>query len=372
MKLTWQRIAGALNSRIVYIGGSRFGGLCRPAGATFLLTERCNAKCLHCDIWKNRGIEKSPGLEGWSKVLRDLHSWVGPIPIVFTGGEALLRPYTLDLVAEATSLGFPLEVLTNGYWRDQTKIEKLGEANPRRITMSMDGIGAAHSKIRGREDFFEKSNRSLETLLRVREQHKLNYTIRLKTVVMQHNLDDVGTIARYATRPGMEVFYQPIEQNYNTPEDPLWFQSSDNWPRDPERAAVAVEDLMRLKKAGLHIANSDTELAVMAQYFREPVKLRVVTQGHLANRRRPLCAALTMLQLQSNGDVTICSHRPPIGNVMEQPIRQIWAHRPHYWESGCCLTASPGAFVSQKPGVNPPVPQTHHAPDELLPDDEEA
>jgi MoaA/NifB/PqqE/SkfB family radical SAM enzyme len=372
MKLTWQRVSEAVNSRLGYIARGRLGSLCRPSGALFLLTERCNARCVHCDIWKNKGGEASPGLEGWSKVLRDLRSWMGPKPLAFTGGEALLRPYTLELVHQAISLGFPLEVLTHGYWRDQTKIQKLAEANPWRITMSLDGIGETHSKIRGREAFFERSNQTVETLLRVREENKLNFILRLKTVVMEHNLHDVGAIAEYATRPGVEVFYQPIEQNYNTPEDPAWFESSQNWPRDPERAVAAVEELMRLKKAGLHIANSERQLAVMAPYFREPAALRVATQSHVAQRRRPLCAALTLLQFQSNGDVTVCCNRAPVGNVKEQSIRQIWAQRPHYWESGCCLTAPPGAVVSQKPGMSLPIFQTHQASEELLSDDAEA
>ena len=53
---------------------------------------------------------------------------------------------------------------------------------------------------------------------------------------MEHNLHDVSEMARYARAHDLEVFYQPIEQNYNTPEDPTWFQHSDNWPRDRERA----------------------------------------------------------------------------------------------------------------------------------------
>jgi len=369
-KLTLQRISEAVNSRLGYVAGGRLGALCRPSSATFLLTERCNARCVHCDIWKNKGKEATPGLEGWSQVLRDLREWIGPKHVIFTGGEALLTPYTLELVGLATSLGFQVEILTHGYWRDSTKIEKLAMTNPWRITMSLDGVGETHSKIRGRKDFFELSNQSVEALLRVRAQNKLNFTMRLKTVIMEHNLHNVGEIAQYATRPGVEVFYQPIEQNYNTPENPEWFESSDNWPRDTQKAIDAVRKLMQLKASGMHIANTDRELEVMVPYFQEPLGMRVVTQAHLAHRRQQLCAGLTMLQLQSNGDVTICSNRAPVGNVKEKPIRQIWAERPRFWESGCCLTAPPDKAVSQKPGMSLPILKTPQASEELVPDDE--
>jgi MoaA/NifB/PqqE/SkfB family radical SAM enzyme len=100
--------------------------------------------------------------------------------------------------------------------------------------------------------------------------------------------------------------------------------------------------------------------------------MRVVTQAHLAARRAQRCAGLTMLQLQSNGDVTICSNRAPVGNVKDRPIREIWAARPRFWETGCCLTAPPEAVVSQKPGMNLPILKSPQAQEELLVDEAEA
>ena len=50
-----------------------------------------------------------------------------------------------------------------------------------------------------------------------------------------------------------------------------------------------------------------------------------------------LCAALTTLQFQANGDVTVCAFEPPVGNIKAAPIRQIWAQRPCYWQEGCCI-----------------------------------
>ena len=330
--------------------GVWLGGFCRPTSAMFLLTERCNARCVHCDIWKNKGREESPGLTGWSKVLQDLHEWVGPISVVFTGGEALLTPFAVELASYACSLGFPLEVLTHGYWPDQKKIEALARANPWRITISMDGVGETHSVIRGRTDFFEKTDQTIQTLLRIRSAGALRYTIRLKTVVMDQNLDNVSSVAQYANRPGMEVFYQPIEQNYNTPEDPAWFERSPNWPRDIEKAVRIVGELRQLRSQGLNIANSESQLDAMARYFADPASLRVVTQAHAAHRRRPPCAALSTLQFQSNGDVTVCSNRPPVGNVKSSSIRAIWSQRPRYWGSECCLESGPGQLVNSKSG----------------------
>lgn len=328
----YRRVYLAANYRMRYFRSSA----CRPTSIAILLTQRCNARCLHCDIWKAQGAEETPSLAQLRGTLAVLRHWLGPVEVSFTGGEALLQPYTLELVEYGASLGLFVELLTNGYWGDCAKIERLALAGAGRVTVSLDGFGATHNKVRGRDDFFGKTNAFLETLCRIRREHGLRFNIRLKTVIMRHNLEDVCEIAHFAGRSGLEVFYQPIEQNYDTAEDPQWFEYSDNWPGDTARTIAVVRELLRLKGLGLPIANSREQLAVMIPYFENPGAFRAVVQGHSAHERRHYCAALTMLQIQANGDVLVCAGAPPVGNIKSAPIRKIWEDRPHLWEHGCC------------------------------------
>lgn len=327
----------SFNYRLRTFAGGRWAEHCRPAWPILLLTERCNAKCVHCDIWKNRGQEDSPTADQWKGLLLDLRRWLGPVRVSFSGGEALLKPYAIDLAEHASSLGLWLEVLTHGYWFDQTKIEALANARPRMVTISVDGIGDLHNKIRGRDKFWDRTSASIDTLKRLRAQLGTGMRIRLKTVIMDHNLEGLCEIARWGTRDGMDVFYQPIEQNYNTPEDPRWWEHSANWPREPERAVRSVQQLIEMKRKGFSIANSYAQLEAMIPYFRNPEASRLSTIAHSAHERRIHCAALTGMQIQSNGDVTACTTQPPIGNIKASPIREIWRRRPQWWASGCCL-----------------------------------
>jgi len=304
----------------------------------FLLTEHCNARCVHCDIWKNKGHEDTPSVEQLKACLQDLRRWLGPVQVTFTGGEALLKPYTLELVQYASSLGLFVEVLTNGYWADQS-IELLALAHPWRVTVSLDGLGQAHDKIRGRSDFFAKTSASIQTLCKVREQQKRMFSILLKTVIMEHNLDDICSVARFAADNRVEVLYQPIEQNYNTPNDPAWFQNSDNWPRNIQKVTEVLRELTDLKRQGLPITNSFESLNQMVHYFTDPEKLRVAVQAHVTPGRTSFCSAITNLQIQANGDVTLCARRPPVGNIREASIRAIWEQRPPFWQTDCCRTS---------------------------------
>jgi len=338
LALAYKRLYEGFNYRLRTFAASGWADHCRPTSITLSMTNRCNARCIHCDIWQNRGPEETPTVEQWRVVLTDLRRWLGPVQVTFSGGEALMRPFTIDLVRHAVAAGLLVEVLSNGYWNNQERIELLAATNPWRITVSLDGIGATHSLIRGRGDFFEKTEKSLLTLERLRRERRLAFKIRLKTVVMRQNLDEVCEVAHYAAaKPGFEVFYQPIEQNYARAEDPRWFEHSDNWPEDPACAVAVVRQLVNLKRKGLPIANSFAQLEAMRSYFLHPDLLSLAAQNHSAHEQRTLCSALTTLELRAGGEVLTCARMAPIANIRERPIRQIWEERPRWWRGGCCL-----------------------------------
>ena len=335
--LNYRRLYEGVNYRLRTFAGGRMATLCRPTSIALLMTERCNARCIHCDIWKNRGREDRPTSAQWQTVLTDLRQWLGRVHVVLTGGEALLNSDTIDLITHGSAIGLFIELLTHGFWADQAKMDAVALANPGRVTISFDGFGETHSLIRGREDFGGRTETSILMLQKSCRERRLGTRIRLKTVIMQQNLDDVCAIARFAKRNGVEVFYQPVEQNYNTAEDSDWFAHSETWPKDPSRAIAVVNELCDLKRRGFPIANSLNQLEVMIPYFSNPQQSRVAVQSHVAHEHRMLCSALTTLQIQANGDVRTCLAKAAVGNVREQGIREIWNSRPRWWMGECCL-----------------------------------
>ena len=337
LSVTRRRLHEGISYRLRSFAGGRLSSYCRPTSIVLLLTNRCNARCIHCDIWKNRGPEERPSLLQWTAVLADLRKWLGPVQVTLSGGEALLNQDTIQLLSFGSSLGLSMELLTHGFWEDQTKIERLSLARPARVTISFDGIADTHDRVRGRAGFVEKTERTIQTLKRMRRHHSLKMSIRLKTVIMRQNLDDVCEVARFAQREGLEVFYQAIEQNYNTAEDAGWFAHSETWPSDTEKVVCVVRELKTLKNQGLPIANSMAQLDAMIPYFVDPAQSRIAIQSHSAHELKQFCSALTMLQLEATGDVVVCNAQKPIGNIKDSSIRQVWQNRPRWWEGGCCL-----------------------------------
>src|SRR5258708_7610780 len=154
---------------------------------------------------------------------------------------------------------------------------------------------------------------------------------------MAQNVGDLEALAHYAQENGFEILYQPIEQNYNTPDDPEWFRHSETWPQDTEQVVAAVNKLVTLKRAGLPIMNTVQQLEVMIPYFRNPDALRMHIEGHKGHEQRLSCSALELIQVQANGDVRVCGGFPPVGNIKTASLRTIWDQRPHWWEQGCCM-----------------------------------
>jgi hypothetical protein len=55
----YQRVYEGVNYRLRTFAGGAWAARCRPVSIALLLTEPCNVRCVHCDIWKNRGKEDS-------------------------------------------------------------------------------------------------------------------------------------------------------------------------------------------------------------------------------------------------------------------------------------------------------------------------
>src|SRR5215467_10707147 len=102
--LRWQ-MSCAVSYRLRDVQNGRYAVHCRPTSIICLLTERCNSRCTHCDIWKTRGAEDTPTLDEWKKFLSDLRAWLGPAHVTLSGGEALLRRDATEILRHGSEIG---------------------------------------------------------------------------------------------------------------------------------------------------------------------------------------------------------------------------------------------------------------------------
>ncbi|CAD7770896.1 Coenzyme PQQ synthesis protein E [Candidatus Methanoperedenaceae archaeon GB50] len=321
---------------------SSFG---KPTDVIVLLTNRCNARCLHCHSWKLDLRITELTTNEWKKTLKELRKWLGPIFLSITGGETLLRNDSVEIAEYAAQLGFWIEFLTNGYFMDNKKAVQLVKSGVKRIKISLDGSKAEiHDLIRGKKRFFEKATRALETL--AKEKHKTNKKIQIwaKTTIMSHNVKDLANIVLLVQKLGIDgVEFQALEPVYYSEQlnDPNWYKDNPLWIEDKLTMIDSLEELKMLKKEGYPILNSIENIELMKQYFLNPDKLAFKIHSHVYKKKRPECTSwVAGLQIMPDGGMKMCHRMEPFANVKQGNLKKLWRTRKRCWKSGCVLNSS--------------------------------
>jgi radical SAM protein with 4Fe4S-binding SPASM domain len=128
-------------------------------------TLRCNLACRHCGS-DCRHEPQGPELAGDQvmQVLRDIAAayQAKSIVLVATGGEPLLRPDLLTILAQAHALGFPWGIVTNGWLVDAKIARRCREEGMTSVVVSLDGPQASHEWLRQRKGSFARAIQALQ------------------------------------------------------------------------------------------------------------------------------------------------------------------------------------------------------------------
>lgn len=141
------------------------------------LTHRCNAACAHCfDHPQRQRIAKGDELS--LSRIRLLAASAGALGHVsLTGGEPLLRDDLAEIVAAYYAAGVrSFSLSSNGSYPERLAglLPQLSAAAPFAriiVTLSVDGIGERHDRLRGLPGLYEKVERSLALLCQARQWH---------------------------------------------------------------------------------------------------------------------------------------------------------------------------------------------------------
>jgi Predicted Fe-S oxidoreductases len=115
----------------------------RPLVSELFLTENCNLRCVSCSCW----LDNTKGeltTEEWKNVLRQLAE-LRILKANFTGGEPLIRPDAIELLAYAHEQGIRhLHLNTNGIRLTPSTLTEVLDAGVRSFNISVDGPNGPH------------------------------------------------------------------------------------------------------------------------------------------------------------------------------------------------------------------------------------
>lgn len=317
--------------------GGSFGG---PDSAILLLTNRCNARCVHCHSWQMKSVGEELNDDEWKKTLDELYQWVGPIDVAITGGETLLRSGAIDIAEHAAALGFWVDYLTNGYIMTQEKAARLVGSGVSRINISLDGSKSEiHNAVRGRDNFFDQSISALKMLVSERDKQQKDVQIWGKTTIMDINVGDLPNIIELASAIGLNgVLFQALEPIYYSEElgDPKWYQKNPLWVKDLSVVNESLQKLRKQKEEGYPVANTFESLEMMKEYFRDPEGLSFKVHSHEYNKSNPDCSSWYRgVQIMPDGGMKMCLWMEPYANAREGNFRQAWRSRKKCWQGNC-------------------------------------
>jgi MoaA/NifB/PqqE/SkfB family radical SAM enzyme len=321
---------------------NRLGAVPRPSFCTYLVCNRCNARCGMCDSWKiARGYEMTP------EEVTMVFEKVGTLDVVrLTGGEPFLRDDLLDVAHRILDASRPasLHVTTNGSFPDRVEAfcRAFRSSNVLRVMVSFDGLAKEHDRNRGRAVTFD---RALDTVRRLAKLGRRRVVVSANhTIISRQSLADHEQLRAHLEREGVDIQWvlayedsamYGLSRRGKRADDLIVPRGYPLHPAIDRQEAIAfvAEEMDRVETM------SDPFLRVGKRYYLAGLRDRLA--GSEASGPRPKCVALrSHLRLLPDGSVPVCQFNTEVvGNLVKQPFDEVWRGAPargsRAWVDAC-------------------------------------
>jgi MoaA/NifB/PqqE/SkfB family radical SAM enzyme len=287
----------------------------RPLVAELFLTENCNLRCKSCSCWLDNTKGELTTAE-WQDVLRQLVE-LKIVKLNFTGGEPLIRPDAIELMAYARDLGVRhLHLNTNGIRLTPPTMDKVLAAGVRSFNISIDGPNAlVHDRIRGRLGAFATTTTHLRALIDRRAE--LGLKVRMNFTVMRDNIDTLPDIAQLAQQLQVRLYL-------NLATDHTFLFRAPEVGRlkhvDSGDIGAALRRLEDVKRADPRWLPRYSDLKYIPRHFADVVQADV-----------PCAESQLKLMIHSRGEIGGCWAHDPAASIRSAPIGAV-IESAHYRE----------------------------------------
>lgn len=267
-------------------------------------TNACNMYCDHC--YRDAGCKAEEELStAEAKTLLEQIARAGFRIMIFSGGEPLMRPDIVELVAYAASLGLRPVFGTNGTLITLEMAQKLKAAGAMGMGISLDSMD------REKHNAFRKFPGAWEGAVQgMRNCRAAGLPFQIHTTVMEWNNHELEALTDFAVAEGAVAhhffFLVPTGRAKTIEAESL-------------RAEAYEDTLTRIMKKQQEV---DIELKPTCA----PQFLRIAAQMGMKTRFRRGCLAGTAYCIISpRGKVQPCAYlNMELGDVRQTPFDEIW------------------------------------------------
>lgn len=267
-------------------------------------TNQCNMYCQHC--YRNAGDKNQEELstEQAKKLIREAAE-TGFKIFIFSGGEPLLRPDLISLIAYAKERGLRPVLGTNGTLIDLAMAKSLKKAGLMAAGISLDSIDAAkHDHFRSYQGAWSQAIEGMANC------HQAGLAFQIHTTVLQWNKEELRDLTDLAHKLGARghhlFFLVPTGRGVEIEAESL----------TPEDYEVIISQIMSKQR----------ELPLELKPTCAPQFTRIAKELGIETRfSRGCLAGISYCIVSPRGDVQPCAYLDmQLGNVKEHSLLEIW------------------------------------------------
>lgn len=233
----------------------------KPHHVQWLITRKCNYKCVGCNVWGEQEQEElsAEEMKRGLDILKDL----GVVEIVFSGGDPLIRKDAGEII-EYASRFFVTTVYDNGSMAAQ-KIDSL--RNVDFVAISIDSLDPAKMDyIKGVKGSLEKALNTVNTL------QKAGIKVAVTPTISQLNLYEIADITKYFTEKGIPVWYCLYSYDQSVDANQLFRIGKPNDEfiiEDKEGMVKLCDTILEMKKKNKNILMTSQLLKALRSLYAE-------------------------------------------------------------------------------------------------------
>lgn len=273
-----------------------------PIEAIISLTNRCDARCKMCNIWKlsHNELLRADDYRALPRSLKNVN---------ITGGEPLLRNDILEIIhAIYETCDSPRIILATNGFRTEKTIELVREITkyvPKLgIAISIDGLAHHHDELRGVPNAYSRATSTLMALqsLGIKD-------IRIGFTATPSNISQLPVVHKLSRELDVQ-FTATVAQNSE-----VYYGKTDN-----EQASVS--DVERYFG---YLIDCNLRSYIVKNWFRAYFEQGVISFVRDGKRMTACSAADDFFYLSPTGDVFPCLTLPNIlGNIKHDSFISLW------------------------------------------------
>lgn len=310
--LTFRRATGWRMSRWILslnklfkVAAGAYGAGCfgYPPHPVLEITNRCNMKCIHCEV-RGGEVKMDPPLENIFKMIDSIATVPEFKMLVLTGGDPLMNSNIIEIIDYTRSYGFETVIATNGTLISENIAKELSKKGVAGVAVSLDFIEPQlHDYFRGVPGTW------IKTMGGIRNSLKEKLYLQVNITVSKLNLHELPSLLYLADRLGAHVIllyqFQPFGRGLNINSEML-----------------SKNEILKVIQTTVNIQRNLNALVVpigLPEYFA------YLSRKIDSNLFHGCIAGRGMFYVKWYGEVWPCVFlQIGIGNIIKEPAIKIW------------------------------------------------